>query len=182
MSSEEDRARILAYSSTDFAALLTPLSAGIEVPGWPPGRLLEYFILRAFRDSGAEVTWPYYVNQDGQIIEQVDGALYVGAIHAIVEAKDYDSAVDFEPIAKLQSRLLRRPALAIACLFSRSGFTAPAKTLARYTFPQTILLWEGLELKRAFEEDRLVDGLLMKMKYAVERGAPDYNILEVMDA
>jgi hypothetical protein len=31
--------------------------------GWPPGKALEYLILRAFQLEGADVTWPYEVRK-----------------------------------------------------------------------------------------------------------------------
>jgi hypothetical protein len=87
-----------------------------------------------------------------------------------------DSDVNFEPVAKLRSQLLRRPSGSIGIVFSRKGFTEPAKIMTRFAMPQTILLWEGLELEFALEEERILAGLWRKYRHAVEYGVPDYNL------
>ncbi len=45
------------------------------------------------------------------------------------------SSVNFEPIAKLRSQLMRRPSSAIASLFSMGGFTEPALSLLNFIYP-----------------------------------------------
>lgn len=42
---------------------------------WESGKLLEYAILRAFELEGAEVTYPYSVELQGEEVEQIDGAI-----------------------------------------------------------------------------------------------------------
>lgn len=173
----DEPTRILGYSSRAFANLLPKILNGENVPPWQPGKLLEYFILRAFRDEGAEITWPYEVRQDGQTLEQIDGAIHFARIHCLIEAKDHGAPLNFDPIAKLRNQLLRRPSLTIGSVFSRSGYTDPAKALARFAFPQTILLWEASELAFAFKKRRLLASLETKLRFAIEQAVPDYNVL-----
>ncbi len=73
---------------------------------------------------------------------------------------------------------MRRPATTIGAVFSRGGFTAPARILAQYMMPQTILLWDGPEIEWALSRGSkaMVDGLRKKYRRAVEEGIPDFNL------
>jgi hypothetical protein len=62
-------------------------------------------------------------------------------------------------------------------IFSRTGFTEPAAVLAQYLSPQTILLWEGAEIELALTRQRFVQGLLVKLRMAIEQGQSDFNLL-----
>jgi hypothetical protein len=77
----------------------------------------------------------------------------------------------------MRNQLLRRPAATIGAIFSRSGFTAPAFTLAQYLAPQTILLWEGEELEFALGHEAMCRYLIDKYRYSVEEGMRHYNIV-----
>ena len=150
----------------------------LNTPGWEPGKAFEYCVLRAFELEGGEVTWPYSVKLDEQEVEQIDGVISLGGLFCLVESKQRQPLVNIESIAKLRNQLARRPAAAIGVVFSYSGFTEPARVLARYLAPQTILLWEGGEVRYALHHQLMAYGLRMKFKYAVEHGLPDYNLLE----
>ncbi|MBM3459051.1 MAG: hypothetical protein FJX77_11040 [Armatimonadetes bacterium] len=63
-------------------------------------------------------------------------------------------------------------------VFARSGYTDPAKVLARFIAPLSVLLWEFRELELAMEKNRLREGLAIKYRYAVEQGMPDYIVEE----
>lgn len=152
------------------------ISDGDSPEEWPAGLAFEYLILRAFQLEGAEVIWPYTVDLDAQVIEQIDGVVYVGALACLIEAKDREEATNFEPIARLYGLLNRRPSGALGSIFSREGFTAPAKTLARFLAPRTILLWEQEDIAFALEHQRMSAGLLAKYRYAVQYGLPDYPL------
>jgi hypothetical protein len=179
---------VRAVQALDRQALLDLWDAILrrDTPGFPPGRALEHLVLRAFELEGAEVTWPYSVRlgEDDDETEQIDGAVYVDGIFAIVEAKDHGDAtatrgrVKFEPIAKMRSQLLRRPGLTLGMVFSTNGFTEPAKILARFVAPQTILLWDGNDLAHALRHEKMRHGLRRKLRYAVEQGLPDYDLTE----
>ena len=83
---------------------------------------------------------------------------------------------DREPIAKLRNQLLRRPAGTVGLVFSRTGFTEPARVLAQFTAPQAILLWSGDDLQFAFESQRICELLTLKYRICVELGVVDYDL------
>lgn len=143
---------------------------------WKPGRALEHLILRAFQLEGAEVIWPYDVTERGEVIEQIDGVVYYEGLSCLIEAKDVQDRINVEPIAKLRNQLLRRPASAIGSVFSKSGFTDPAKILAQYMLPQTILLWSDVDITQALNQERMGQGMKLKYRYAVERGLVEFNL------
>lgn len=142
--------------------------------GWAAGKALEYFVLRAFQLDGAKIRWPYEVRLDGETVEQIDGVIHQGPISVVVETKDQQDPANVEPLAKLRSQLLRRPAGTIGMVVSKSGFTSPARTLAGFMAPTTILLWEGAEIDLALESKQpqpFRRGLDWKYRLAVEEGA-----------
>ncbi len=147
--------------------------------GWEAGRAFEYLVLRAFQIEGAEVRWPYRVEMGDSVVEQIDGVIYADGLACLIECKDRTAKADIEPVAKIRNQLLRRPAGTIGVVFSRHGFTRSALTLARFTAPQAILLWNGEELAVALERQRMRKALLAKYHRCVEEGLPDYNIHEV---
>ena len=167
--------RISNFTNSDLLDLWNSIRIG-ETPEWEAGKALEYLCLRAFQLEGAEVKWPYQVLVDGEELEQIDGVVYIRNLACLIECKDYKTRVNFEPIAKLRNQLLRRPSGVIGSFFSVSGFTDPAVTLARFTAPQTILLWDGDELEYALQNKYIIDGLIAKYRHCVEHGLPNYNI------
>ena len=44
-----------------------------HTPAWRDGEAFEYLILRAFELEGAEVVWPYTVQIQDTVVEQIDG-------------------------------------------------------------------------------------------------------------
>lgn len=151
-----------------------------DTPGWDAGRAFEYMVLRAFELDGAVVKWPYRVKLFGEEVEQVDGVIYSAGLSCLVESKDFTerSNVDIAPIAKLRNQLLRRPAGTIGIVFSRTGFTDPARHLSYFSLPQTILLWNGEEIKYALEKEMICELLTLKYRVCVEDGLPDYDVRE----
>lgn len=143
---------------------------------WQSGKALEYLVLRAFELEGAEVKWPYEVSLEGEIIEQIDGVVYFDHFACLVECKDQTDPVNIEPIAKLRNQLLRRPGQAVGIVFSRGGFTGPAVKLAHQLAPQTVLLWDGLEIEYAIKKHHFRRGLIAKYRFCVENGFPTYNL------
>jgi hypothetical protein len=151
--------------------------ANRDTPEWDAGKAFEYLVLRAFQLDGAEITWPYRVQLFGEEVEQIDGALYHGGLCCLVESKDFaDKKVDIAPIAKLRNQLLRRPANTMGLIFSRTGFTDSARILAQFSFPQTILLWNGEEIQYALEKEALAELLVLKHRKCIELALPDYDI------
>lgn len=163
------------YNSETIIDLWNSIKSG-TTPGWASGKAFEYLVLRAFQLEGADVRWPYSVKMDGDEIEQIDGVVYTDGLACLIECKDQSTSSNIEPIAKLRNQLLRRPGTVIGVVFSRQGFTDPAATLARFTAPQTILLWTGEEVEFALRRGYMRSGLLSKYRVCIERGLPDYNI------
>ncbi len=148
--------------------------------GWDAGKAFEYLVLRAFELDGAEIKWPYRVKLFGEEVEQVDGVIYYAGLSCLVESKDLadNVNVDIAPIAKLRNQLLRRPASTLGLVFSRTGFTDPARHLSYFSLPQTILLWNGEELKYSLENEAICELLTLKYRVCVEDGLPDYDVRE----
>jgi hypothetical protein len=146
---------------------------------WASGKAFEYLILRAFELDGADVVWPYEVRQGSDILEQIDGVVYADGLYCLIEAKDEREPINYEPIAKLRAQLQRRPGFVIGMVFSMSGFTMPAKQLARMTIPQSVLLWEGAEIESILSGASLRsirEALVLMARHAVEHALPDYPI------
>lgn len=146
-----------------------------RTPGWEQGRAFEYLILRAFELDGAKIRWPYEVTLEGEVIEQIDGAVHSAGLHCVVEAKDSARPVNVGPIAKLGTQLTRRPGAAVGLLFSRSGFTKSAVFLARFLAPRTILLWTGQEVDFLLRQRSFNGALLAKYRRCVEEADPIYD-------
>ena len=175
-SATEYEERIQRFDHAETMRLWEAIQAG-DTPHWDSGKAFEYMILRAFQLEGAQIEWPYSVrDDDGLELEQIDGAIFSQGIHYLVEAKDYRKPLNVGPIAKLRNQLWRRPALAIGIVFSRSGFTSAASTLAGYVAPQTILLWDGVDIDLSLKKQAMVDGLKRKYRYAITHGFPDLNL------
>ena len=159
---------------------LRSLWKGIEerqTPAWDAGKAFEYLVLRAFQLDGAEVKFPYSVKLFDEEIEQIDGAIHISGFSCLVESKDFtDKKVDIAPIAKLRNQLLRRPTTTVGAVFSRTGFTDPARTLSRFLSPQAILLWDGNEIEYALNNEKICELLILKYRVCIEDGLPDYNV------
>lgn len=123
------------------------------------------------------VRWPYRATLHGEVVEQIDGVVVTGGLHALIESKDLKDAMTIEPIAKLRNQLMRRPVATIGMVFSSSGFTEPALTLARYLSGQTILLWDAGEVDFALRNEKIVPYLEHKYLACVMYGTPDANIV-----
>ncbi len=148
-----------------------------NTPGWDKGKAFEYLVVRAFELSGANVRYPYSVREDGQEIEQIDGVIYYNHLSCLLECKDQTDPVNFEPIAKLRSQLMRR-ATTIGNVFSVSGFTGPALKLMQTLSPQVILLWQRDEIEWCLQRRDLIEALLLKYHHYLEECKPDFYIYE----
>lgn len=149
-------------------------------PTWPPGKALEYLIMRGFELEGAKVVYPFEVHKQSEVIEQIDGLIFWENFVALVECKDVKSAINFDPIAKLRNRLLNRPSQVIGCFFSMAGYTEPAKILAEHLAPQTILLWEQYDIDFSLKNRYFCRGLEKKYQECVMSGRPDFNLIELL--
>ena len=178
MPTESDyTARIQTYDWDNLRELWQDIREGNTAPDWEIGKALEYLIIHAFKLNGAEVRYPYSVKDtEGNVIEQIDGVVYVEHIACLIECKDTQKPINFEPIAKLRSQLMRRPSPIIASIFSMSGFTEPAMSLLRFIHPQTILGWEQAEIDYCIENKSFSKALIKKYRTAIEEGNYKYNV------
>lgn len=167
--------RISTFQWDDLLRLWEEIETG-DTPGWESGKAFEYLVLRAFQLDGAEVRFPYRVELYGAEVEQIDGAVHYQSHSCLVECKDTVDRVNIEPIAKLRNQLSRRPVGTLGLIFSRNGFTDPASLLTQFLTPQTILLWGGDEVRYALENKTIGDLLLLKYRFCVEEGIPEYNV------
>ena len=169
--------RISRYQRKDLLRLWQEIQKD-QVGDWEAGKAFEYLILRAFQLEGADVRWPYHVKLSEEIVEQVDGLIYCDGLACLIECKDQAEPVNIAPVAKLRHQLQRRPVTTLGVVFSRSGFTAPVRILAHYLAPQTILLWNGVELDYALQKRWLRRGLLSKYRFCIEHGSGLYDFRE----
>ena len=177
------QSRVEAYTREDLHALWSAILQQ-KTSDWERGKALEYLILRAFQLEQAEVRWPYRVRfqASGEELEQIDGVIYLGELACLVECKDHSNGggqkknINFEPIAKMRSQLMRRPAATIGSIFSSGGFTEPALTLANFIYPQTILLWNGEEIAFCLQTRTFNQSLTTKYRKCIEFGIHDYDV------
>jgi hypothetical protein len=166
MPSEEGyKYRIQTYGWTELETLWQNIQEG-NTPDWASGKALEYFILRAFELEKAEVRYPYFVSN----VEQIDGVIYIENIACIIECKDTTDLLNFEPIAKLRSQLMHRPVATIGSIFSISGITQPALKLLDTIQPQTILIWEKVEIDYCLKNKKFCASLIKKYRTEIEFG------------
>lgn len=144
--------------------------------GWDKGKALEYLVVRMFELSGATVRYPYSVYEDKKQIEQIDGVIHYNHLSCVLECKDQAEPVNFEPIAKLRSQLMRRGVTTLGCIFSMSNFTESALILTKTLNPQVILLWYPEEIELCIARQDIIKALVRKHHYYVERGKLDTNI------
>lgn len=175
MTEEEYKQTIQLLDWEGLRHLWQAIQLGIT-PGWVAGKAFEYAVLRAFELDRAIVRYPFTIVLDGQTVEQIDGVVHIGALSCLLESKDYGVNINFEPLAKMRSQLLRRPAATIGSIFTTSSFTAPALTLARFLAPQTILLWEAAHFDYALRHERISDLLVRKYQWCTETGEPDFDV------
>lgn len=151
-----------------------------EAPGWRPGDALQYLVIRSFEldpDEPAAVRYPYEVPLFGEKkAEEIDGSIHLAGLSCLIESKDWGRNVTIEPIVKMRSQLLRRPAGTIGLVFSKMTFTRPAIYLAHFTMPQAVLLWSGRDLEFSMREGRICRYLRLKLRACCEFGVPDYDL------
>jgi hypothetical protein len=157
------------------------------------GKAFEFMIMRLFELDNASVTYSYSVvdsspDSNSLPIEEIDGLFYYQHYIGMVECKNYTSYegkrprnVDFTPIAKLRSQLLRRPVTAIGNVFSATGFTSPAVALATHLHPQTILLWNKDDVDYVIDKGRICPYFIKKYRQYVVDCTPDYDLKKIQD-
>lgn len=143
---------------------------------WASGKLLEYIILRAFELEGAEVTYPYSVDLQGEEVEQIDGAIKIDSLYSLIECKDYShNPINIAPLAKLRNQLLRRHASLFGMFFSMSDYTSPAESLVQFMAPQMIILWSKEDIEYCMKRRCFVKCFRQKYKKAIENCEYNYQ-------
>lgn len=180
---EEYKHRVLALDHGGLLEMWERLYRGTPLPGWPPGKALEYLILRAFQLEGAEVTWPYHVEAEHPYaprrkLEQIDGIVCFDGLSCLVECKHHRRPMDITPIVKLKSQISRRPRITMGAVFSTSVFHPAALELSRRLSPADVLLWRGREIDRALRKGWLCEGMKKKLIHAVKTGFADLDLVE----
>jgi hypothetical protein len=54
-----------------------------DTAGWPPGKAVGYLVLQAFILDDAAVRWPYPVEIEDEVVEQIDGFVHIGGHLAV---------------------------------------------------------------------------------------------------
>jgi Restriction endonuclease len=171
-------AKIQALDWAGLRELWGKIQSG-DTPDWDPGKAFEYLVVRAFQLDGAVIRWPYRAVLHGEVVEQIDGVVVAGGLHALIESKDLKDPVTIEPIAKLRNQLTRRPVATIGMVFISSSYTDPALILARYLMGQTILLWNSSEIAFTLEKEKIVALLQAKYLACVKDGVPDADTTDM---
>lgn len=149
---------------------------------WPKGKLMEYLVVRSFELESSDsrpvhVTYPYSVREsllNNAELEQIDGAVHVQNLHALIECKDYhDTKIDVEPLVKLSFRLQVRHSAAFGIFFSCTELSQPAEYWIQMMAPQLIVFWDREDLEYCLENGCFVDCLEAKYRIAIEMR--DYN-------
>lgn len=155
------------------------LEKAISEEFWDKGKLMEYAILRAFEleGKGEGVTYPFSVkDKDTNItLEQIDGAVHVEGMYALVECKDYtDTRIDVEPLAKMRNQLARRHGSTFGMFFSSTDYTIPAQILVRFMAPQLIILWTREDICHCMQNECFIPCMKEKYRMAVEQCEYEY--------
>lgn len=148
---------------------------------WKKGKVLEYVVLRAFElEKDGCVTYPYdvYASKDAEYnkpIEQIDGAVHVDELYALIECKDYTGEkINIEPLAKMRNQLARRHSSIFGVFFSATEYTSPAEILVGYMAPQLIILWTKQDIEFCLKNGCFISCMKEKYKKAVENCEYNY--------
>ena len=156
---------------------------------WKKGKVLEYVVLRAFeieilerekQEQKGSVTYPYnvFAPQDSAYVkplEQIDGAVHVDELYALVECKDYSGVkINIEPLAKMRNQLARRHSSVFGMFFSATDYTVPAEILVGYMAPQLIVLWTKMDIEFCLKNSCFIPCMKEKYRRAVENCEYNY--------
>ena len=109
-------------------------------------------------------------------LEQIDGAVHVQNLHALIECKDYhESKIDIEPLVKLRFRLQVRHSAAFGIFFSCTELSQPAEYWIQMMAPQLIVFWDKEDLEYCLENRCFVDCLEMKYRMAIDKREYNYH-------
>ncbi len=106
------------------------------------GRLFEQFVAHLLEEQGFDVT----VNPRTAKPRQTDLCAKDDGLFFIIEAKWQKTPVHVGSVAATQERLRRTPPDVFGCMFSMSGYTAPAKAYAADNRSPEVLLFAENEI------------------------------------
>jgi hypothetical protein len=148
---------------------------------WNEGKLLEYIVLRGFElELDGCVTYPFDVDDNdvnyGGPIEQIDGAVHVGELHALVECKDYSIAtIKVEPLAKMRNQLARRHGIMFGMFFTTTNVSTPAQIQVKFMAPQLIIIWGKRDIDYCIKNRCFIPCMRAKYRMAVEKCVYNYE-------
>ena len=151
---------------------------------WQEGKMLEYIVLRGFElERENSVTYPYDVEDNifkyDKPLEQIDGAVHVDEMHALVECKDYDkSKIKVEPLTKMRNQLARRHGSVFGIFFTASPLTTPAQIQVKFMAPQLIIIWQKEYIDYCIRNAKFVDCMREKYRQAIEHCEYIYSYSE----
>lgn len=150
---------------------------------WPKGKVMEFLIIRAFeieskQEKPVYVTYPFGVREpsvSNDELEQIDGAVHVLDLHALIECKDYkDAKIDIEPLVKLRFRLQVRHSSAFGIFFSCTEMTKPAEYWIKLMTPQMIIYWDKEDIEYCLEKECFIECLETKYRMAIDKREYNY--------
>jgi hypothetical protein len=156
------------HGPTFRGAVVTPSEAGLVFECW----VFEAFRLSSEPGRPVDCVRSYHSPPSGPITEQIDGLVFDGWQAFLIESKNWAERIDFEPLAKLQLAVERRPIGTIGLFFSPGGYTSPAQTLLQMIRPIRVLPFDRKDLERALEEHNLRKIVRFKWRQAVQLGDP----------
>lgn len=180
---EEYERAVRGMDNKDLVALWEAHKANnFDESFWKKGKVLEYVVLRSIEleiqtseeSIKGSVTYPYDVfmshyENPSKPIEQIDGAVIIDELYALVECKDYnEEKIDIVPLAKLRNQLARRHSNVFGMFFSATEFTEPAEILLGYMAPQLIILWSIEDIEFCLNNRCFIPCMRMKYRKAIE--------------
>jgi hypothetical protein len=144
-----------------------------KTTGWPPGKALEYLVVRAFELERLVVAYPYEVSVDNDVLEQIDGIVYLNELAFIIECKD-TALQDADLVRKTIYQLSRRPPATMACIVITGRLTESAKTLAKWIFPHRIVFWQPADIEQAIDTQSFKSTLIEKYRSLCKNGLLDF--------
>lgn len=147
---------------------------------WKSGKLLEYIVLRGFEiEQDGCVTYPYEVKYKlynyKNAIEQIDGAVHVDELHALVECKDYRAKIKVEPLSKMRNQLAKRHGSLFGMFFTVKNLTTPTQIQVQYMAPQMIIIWTKEDIDYCIRQGKFIECMKVKYRMAVENCEYNYE-------
>jgi hypothetical protein len=145
------------------------------------GRVFERWVIGAFKESGADVEYPFTV-LGGQIpgrrlVEEHDGLLFDGWQGFLIQSKfSPKTTLNIEPITKLKAHVESRPTSTIGLFFSAFGISVPALYEAGRLRPVHLLIFQRVDILWAIKRRDILNLVKRRWQLAVKYGRIDYEL------